>query len=78
LSTETLIYFQETAFAFKHMYIIRTLYLIVNRKCTFIVKHRIGTSGGGTRNHLASLELPQKRQIFVKFLLTPAQIRAKI
>jgi len=44
---------------FEYKYIIHTLYSFVNKKCDlFITKPQID-SGGGTRNHLASLELPR-------------------
>ena len=59
---------------FEYKYIIHTLYMIVNKKCDlFITKTQIN-SGGGTRNHLASLELTPKNANFRKFLLTPAKM----
>ena len=63
---------------FEYKYIIHTLYMIVNKKCDlFITKTQIN-SGGGTRNHLASLELTPINANLCKFLIISLDTRRNV
>ena len=57
------------------MYIIGDVISHVKKKCELFIKMHIVISGAGTRNLTAGVQKSPKN---AKFLLTPAQIRAKL